>query len=159
MRKQLLRTGAATLALALMAGGAAADQASDVEAVKTADSAFYAALSAMDAKTMAALWADKPYVTNIGPSSKSVAVGSADAVTHWMAVVVPGRYSEVKTQMATIASVQVEGNVAWVVGEEKLNGKNTAGEPVSFALLVTDIFEKDGGRWLMISHHAQIPPK
>jgi len=149
----------AVVAMALMSGGAFADPASDVEEVKAADLAFHAALSAMDAKAMAAIWADKPYVTNIGPSSKMVLVGYDDAVTQWIAKVVPGRFSELKAQATSIASVQVNGDVAWVVGMENASGKNKAGEPLSFDALFTDIYEKDGGKWLMVSHHAQVPPK
>jgi len=142
-----------------MAGNAAADPASDVEDVKAADLAFHVALSAMDGKAMAAIWANKPYVTNIGPSSKAVLVGYDDAVTQWMTKVVAVRFSELKSQMTSMASVQVNGNAAWVVGMEHATGKNAAGEPLAFDLLVTDIFEKEGGKWLMVSHHAQVPPK
>ena len=158
MRWNTLVTSTATLAvgLALIANGAAA---SDIEDVKAADQAFHVALSAMDGKAMAGLWANKPYVTNIGPSSTGVDVGFADAVTKWMATIVPARFSELKAQMTSIASIQVNGNVAWVVGTENASGKNKAGEPVSFDLLVTDIFEKGDGKWLMVSHHAQRPPK
>ncbi|MFB9264900.1 hypothetical protein ACFFWD_17315 [Bradyrhizobium erythrophlei] len=33
------------------------------------------------------------------------------------------------------------------------------GEPLKFDTFVTNIFEKDQDRWLMISHHAQAIPK
>ena len=157
MRRYLFAS--ALVATALITGGAFADPASDVEAVKAADLAFYAALSAMDAKAMAAVWADKPYVTNIGPGSKAVRVGYADAVTTWIETLVPSRYSELKVQLTSIASVQVNGNVAWTVGMEHLSGKNKTGDAVSFDLFVTDIYEKDDGKWLMVAHHAQAVPK
>ena len=150
---------ALSAALVLTAGGAFADQASDIAEVKAADVAFHAALSAMDAKAMAAVWADKPYVTNIGPSSKTIAVGYAEAVTEWMAKVVPGRFSELKAQMTSVSSLEVNGNIAWVVGVENASGKDKAGEPLAFDLLVTNIYEKIGDKWLMVSHHAQRPPK
>ena len=149
----------ALVATALISGGAFADPASDVEAVKAADLAFYTALSAMDAKAMAAVWADKPYVTNISPVSKAVAVGNADAVTKFMATVIAGRYSELRAQKTSIASVQVNGNVAWVVGTAHVNGKSKAGDAVSFDVFVTDIFEKDDGKWLMVAKHAQALPQ
>ena len=113
----------------------------------------------MDANAMAALWANKPYVTNIGPGSKAVDVGYENAVTKWIAETVPSRYSELKAQVTSIAAVEVNGNVAWVVGMENASGKNKAGEAISFDAMVTDIYEKDGDKWLMVSHHAQRPPK
>jgi ketosteroid isomerase-like protein len=158
MRRNALMTCAAILTAGL-AMTATAAVASDIDDVKAADQAFHVALSAMDGTTMAGIWANKPYVTNIGPGSKAVDVGYETAVTKWIAEIVPGRFSELKAQMTSIAAVQVDGNVAWVVGMENASGKSKAGEPISFDLLVTDIFEKDGGKWLMVSHHAQIPPK
>ena len=158
MLRNILLSSAATMAagLALMATAAAA---SDIDDVKAADQAFHVALSAMDGKAMAGIWAQKPYVTNIGPSSKAVDMGYEDAVTKWMATIVPARFSELKAQMTSISTVQVNGNIAWVIGTENATGKNKAGEPLAFDLLVTNIYEKIDGKWLMVSHHAQRPPK
>ena len=158
MLRNMLLSSAATMAagLALMATAAAA---SDIDDVKAADQAFHVALSAMDGKAMAGIWAQKPYVTNIGPSSKAVDMGYEDAVTKWMATIVPARFSELKAQMTSIATIQVNGNIAWVIGTENATGKNKAGEPLAFDLLVTNIYEKEDGKWLMVSHHAQRPPK
>ena len=158
MLRNMLLSSAATMAagLSLMATAAAA---SDIDDVKAADQAFHVALSAMDSKAMAGVWAQKPYVTNIGPSSKAVDMGYDDAVTKWMATIVPARFSELKAQMTSIATVQVNGNVAWVIGTENATGKNKAGELLAFDLLVTNIYEKIDGKWLMVSHHAQRPPK
>ena len=56
----------------------------EIAKVKAADQAFYVALSARDLKAMEAVWAQKPYDTNIGPRSKTVSVGYEDAVsTYW----------------------------------------------------------------------------
>ena len=161
MLRNILLSSAATLAagLALMATAATAAAASDIDDVKAADQAFHVALSAMDGKAMAGIWAQKPYVTNIGPSSKAVDMGYEDAVTKWMATIVPARFSELKAQMTSIATIQVNGNIAWVIGTENATGKNKAGEPLAFDLLVTNIYEKEDGKWLMVSHHAQRPPK
>ena len=158
MLRNMLLSSAATMAagLSLMATAAAA---SDIDDVKAADQAFHVALSAMDSKAMAGIWAQKPYVTNIGPSSKAVDMGYDDAVTKWMATIVPARFSELKAQMTSIATIQVNGNVAWVIGTENATGKNKAGELLAFDLLVTNIYEKIDGKWLMVSHHAQRPPK
>ena len=144
---------------ALVACGtvARADDA-DIAAVTAANQAFYAALSARDAKAMAAVWADKPYVTNIGPRSKAMAVGTADAVTkYWPATF------ETFSQMAVSSmpsQIQSDGKLAWVVGiEDVVLQPKSGGETLKFQTFVTNVFEKDGERWLLVSHHAQIIPK
>ena len=127
-------------------------------AVKAANQAFYVALSARDAKAMEGLWANKPYVVNIGPRSKAVAVGYADAVTKWSASL-SEVFSELNAAMTSTAQVQTDGKLAWVVGTESASGKNKAGEPFKFDTFATNIFEKEGNRWLLVSHHAQMMPK
>ena len=60
--------------------------------------------------------------------------------------------------MTTTAQVQVNGNMAWVVGTEHAAGKNKAGEAFAFDAFATNIFEKDGNRWRLVSHQAGIQP-
>ena len=119
MRRRNILTGTVTAVagLALMSGLTVAQQPADIDAVKAANTAFYAALSARDAKAMEGLWANKPYVVNIGPRSKSIDVGYADAVTKWMAGV-SDAFSELKASMTSIAQVQTDDKLAWVVGAE-----------------------------------------
>jgi ketosteroid isomerase-like protein len=62
-----IKVVAIALALSATDGVANAQQAGDVEAVKAANQSFYTALSARDLKAMQAVWADEPYVVNIGP--------------------------------------------------------------------------------------------
>ena len=160
MRRRTILKGSATAAagFALMGGRAFAQQPADIEAVKAANAAFYVALSARDAKIMDPLWANKPYVVNIGPRSKAAVVGYADAVTKWSASL-SDVFKELKASMTSTAQIRTNGNVAWVVGTEHAEGKNKAGEPFAFDTFVTNVFEKEGDRWLMVSHHAGILPK
>ena len=160
MRRRTILTGALTAAagLALMTGLAVAQQPAEIDAIKSANSSFYAALSARDAMAMGGLWANKPYVVNIGPRSKTIDVGYANAVTKWMAEV-SEVFTELKASMTSTAQIQTDGKVAWVVGTEHAEGKNKAGTPFAFDTFVTNIYEKDGDRWLMVSHHAGIQPK
>jgi len=80
------------------------------------------------------------------PGSKAVDADCENAVTNWIAETVPSRYSELTSQMTSVAAVEVSGNIAWVVGMESVRGKNNAGEALSFDALVADIYEKDGGK-------------
>ncbi len=158
LRRNLFAALAATAAgLISFVGSASAQQASDIEAVRAANLAFYVALSARDVKKMEAVWANKPYVVNMGPRIKTFAVGYEDAVAkYWPAAF--EFFSELNVSMTTVAQVQINGKVAWVVGNESATGVNKVG-PVKFQTFATNIFEKDGDRWLMVSHHAQAIPQ
>ena len=43
-----------------------------------------------------------------------------------------------------------------VVGVE---GKNKSGQALSFTIIETQVYEKRGDRWLMVSHHASRVPE
>jgi ketosteroid isomerase-like protein len=156
MDRRAVLLGAAALVAGLASNStmAEAQQPSDLDAVKAANLAFYTALSARDLKAMEGLWANKPYVVNIGPRSKSIAVGYADAVTNfWSATF------DVFSQMSvstSVAQVQSDGKIAWVIGTETATLQpKSGGDAVKFETFVTNTFEKHGKTWLMTSHHAQ----
>ncbi len=161
LRRTLLHAVAtfavSVIGLALAPAPAMAQPMSDVDAVKAANAAFYAALSARDVKKMEAVWATKAYVVNMGPRLKTFAVGHDEAVAKWWPAAFE-HFLELNVSMSTVAQLQVNGNAAWVVGNESATGVTKAG-PVKFQTFVTNIFEKDGGRWLMVSHHAQPIPQ
>ena len=71
---------AAAAVLGSLAGSARAQSTADLDAVKAANAAFYTALSARDVRKMEAVWANKPYVVNMGPRIKTFAVGYDEAV-------------------------------------------------------------------------------
>ncbi len=160
MRRRTIFAGAALAAagLALMTGFAAAQQPADIEAVKAANTTFYATLSTRDAKAMEGLWANKPYVINIGPVSKSIEVGFENAVSKYWVNAFANVFSELNVSM-TATQVQSDGKLAWVVGTENAKVKTKAGDAREFTAFVTNIFEKEGDRWLLVSHQAGIPPK
>jgi ketosteroid isomerase-like protein len=158
-RNILLGSAMAAAGLALMAGLAFTQQAADIDAVKSANTAFYAALSARDAKAMEGLWANKPYVINIGPVSKTIAVGFEDAVSKYYTNNFNNVFSEVSASMTSTAQVQTDGKLAWVVGTENAKLTFKTGEVREFVTFTTNIYEKDGNRWLMVSHQAAMQPK
>ena len=144
-------------ALAVCSTAARADDA-DIAAVSAANQAFYAALSARDAKAMEAVWANKPYVTNIGPRSKALAIGFDEAVAKYW----PTAFATFSRMVVVPSAPQIEtdGKIAWVIGTETVALQPASGgDPLRFETFVTNVFEKDGARWLMISHHAQMVPK
>ncbi|MCP4329787.1 MAG: nuclear transport factor 2 family protein [Alphaproteobacteria bacterium] len=161
MNRRAVLTIAAScvMGLTLFAGSASTQQPSDIEAIKAAHQAFYTALSAKDAKAMEAVWANKPYVTNIGPTAETIAVGYANAVTeYWPATF--DLFSQIDVSPLSIAHIQVGEKLASVVGTESVVLlRKGGGEPLEFEALVTNVFEEDGDRWLMISHQAQTVKK
>jgi ketosteroid isomerase-like protein len=142
-----------------MTGVAFAQQPADLDAVRSANAAFYAALSARDVTAMEGIWANKPYVVNIGPVSKAIAVGYEDAVSKYFSNNFNNVFSEVNASMTSIAQIQTDGRLAWVVGTENARLKTKAGEVREFTTFTTNIYEKDGNRWLLVSHQAAIQPK
>jgi ketosteroid isomerase-like protein len=160
LRQNLFGIVAGTLiGLFLSIGSANAQPSADMDAVKAANTAFYVALSSRDTKQMEPLWANKPYVVNIGPRAKSAAIGYEDAVTRWGGASLSAAFLELNATMTSIAQIQTDGKLAWVIGTERASGTNKAGEPFAFETFVTNTFEKEGDRWLMVSHHAQVITK
>src|SRR5258705_2607413 len=84
---QMKRRGMLSLAIisiSVWASSAAAQQPADVEGVKAASKAFYAALVVLDDGTaMERVWARKPYITYVGPQSKSVILGWDAQKQYW----------------------------------------------------------------------------
>jgi ketosteroid isomerase-like protein len=128
----------------------------DVEAIMAADKAFYAALSARDLKGMTAVWAAKPYTVNIGPRSKTMNIGAEAVAKYWEGAFT--FFSELNVTKSN-AHVQTDGSLAWVTGNETatLQPRN-GGNPLKFETFVTHVFEKQGDRWLLVLHHAQMIP-
>jgi hypothetical protein len=75
----------AAMGVVLLSGNALAQQAADAEGVKSASKAFYAALAALDnGASMEKVWAHTPYVTYVGPRSKTIIVGWDAQKNYWV---------------------------------------------------------------------------
>ena len=46
------------------------------------------------------------------------------------------------------------GNIAWAIGAEKVQLLRKNGDTLSFDAFVTNVFEKQDDRWLLVSHQA-----
>jgi ketosteroid isomerase-like protein len=144
------------LGVVISTSSAIAQQASDMEAVKAANQAFYAALSARDAGAMQKVWSNDPDIENIGPSDKTVGLGWDGAKKSYEATF--GMFPEIKAAMEQ-PRVKINGSTAWVSGVERAQLKNKAGETINASNLATSIFEKKPGGWLMVYHHASRVPQ
>ena len=146
----------AVLGLVLVPCGALAQQ-SDIDAVKAAIVSFHAALGSLDAQKMEPLWAHESYVTLINPADKSISVGY-DAVKKSWEDSFKG-YTELKATETDGPYIHANGNVAWSTGIAQAEAKFKNGNAFSGNVFETDVFEKQGGRWLLVSHSALRVPK
>jgi ketosteroid isomerase-like protein len=146
-------------AIAVMVGlglsAAGAQSNADTAAVISANEAFYAALSKLDFAAMDKVWAHESYVFYIGPFHRSIIVG-------WPAV-----QAELQANKANVAEISVKpfetrvrinGDTAWLFGNEEGAALPKVGISASGFNIVTNIFEKKDGGWLMVGHHAQRIP-
>jgi ketosteroid isomerase-like protein len=91
-------------------------------------------------------------LTLAGPRSKSFTVGWDAVKKYWDNA--DKLFLERKASLSE-SHIHVNGNLAWEVGQEigQAKMKDGATQPINF--LVTRVYERIGGRWLIVSHHAQ----
>ena len=153
-RKMLALT---TMVAAFSASSAVAQQPDDVEAVKAASKAFYSALSVFDdGSAMEKVWARAAYVTYVGPLSKSIIVGWDAQKEYWNDF--NKRFTQ-RTASLIDDHVHVNGNLAWKIGVETGQVQMKDGTTRKVDWIVTNVYEKLGSQWLMVSHHAQPRPQ
>ena len=153
----LLTTAMAWLCLALPASNAVAQPAADLEGVKAASKAFYVALAALDnGVAMEKIWAHTPYVTYVGPRAKTIIVGWDAQKKYW--VDTDPLFSQRNVTLSD-QHIHVNGNLAWEMGQESGTPKMKDGKDATADYIVTNVYEKIDGRWLMVSHHVQPKPQ
>jgi ketosteroid isomerase-like protein len=147
-----------TTLIALSSNSALAQEAGDVEGVKAASKAFYAALTVLDdGSAMEKVWAHAPYVTLVGPRSKSILVGWDGQKKYWEES--NKRFSQ-RNGVLLDQHVHVNGNLAWEMGQESGDNKMKDGSMSKNDYIVTNVYEKQAnGRWLIVSHHVQPKPQ
>jgi ketosteroid isomerase-like protein len=143
--------------LALLPGGASAQQAADVDGVKAASKSFYTALGVLDGgDAMAKLWAHTDYLTYAGPRNKNIIVGWDAQKKYWVDT---DKIFSVRSVSLSDQHVHVNGNLAWEMGQENGLLKTKDGKEEKADYIATNIYEKIDGHWLMVSHHVQPKPQ
>jgi ketosteroid isomerase-like protein len=141
----------------LLSGSAVAQQAGDVDGVKAASKAFYAALAVLDnGEAMEKVWAHAPYITYVGPRAKSIIVGWDALNKYWQDT--NKLFSERKPTLSD-QHIHVNGNLAWEMGQESGTQKMKDGKEGPIDYITTNVYEKIGDRWLIVSHHVQPKPQ
>jgi ketosteroid isomerase-like protein len=138
-------------------GASNAQQASDIDAIKSANQAFYAAFSARDLKAMEDVWEKRSHVIYYNPRTKDAAVGYDEVMDAWASLF--DRLSKITISTSDV-KVRTDGKLAWVVAIESAEVQpSRGGEPQKINTVATNVFEKLRGHWLMISHQAQMIPE
>jgi ketosteroid isomerase-like protein len=145
------------LLIAFATDSAFPQQAADIEGVKAASKALYEAIVVVDDGTaMQKVWAQKPYVTYVGPRSTAILVGWDAQKQYWTEFNKP--FAQ-RTVALVDAQVHVVGNLAWEIGAESGLAQMKDGSTRKVDWFVTNIYEKIDGRWLTVSHHVQPKPQ
>jgi ketosteroid isomerase-like protein len=128
-----------------------AQPTTDVERVKAANQVFASAVETRDIREIDKVWAHVPYATFIGPLSTDVVVGWNGVRKAWEMRF--GQFNKV-TITATESHIQTNGKVAWTVGMERVQLLPKDSKIVAFDAFVTNVFENQDGRWLLVSHQT-----
>jgi ketosteroid isomerase-like protein len=144
------------LVLASLPSSTVAQQA-DVEGVKAASKAFYEALAVLDnGEAMEKVWAHTPYITYVGPRAKSITVGWDALNKYWQDT---NRLFAERRPALSDQHIHVVGNLAWEMGQESGTQKMKDGTESAIDYITTNVYEKSGDRWLIVSHHVQPKPR
>ena len=133
--------------------------ASDADDVKAVVDAYHGALSALDAAKLEALWAHDDTVMDIEPNDKAVSLGW-DAVKKNFETEF-SNLAQLKLQQADGPHIQVKGDMAWSIGIANATTLQPKGGPVlsNVQTYETDVFRKQDGHWLVVSHTALRVPQ
>jgi ketosteroid isomerase-like protein len=138
-----------------MSASWAQQPAASDDGVKAASTAFFAALSGTDVAAMKEVWAHTPDVVYVGPQSKTLVRGWAAVEAAW-----EQSFASRSRRVSLAESyIYTEGNIAWEVGTETGTSKAKDGSESKIDNIVTNVYEKQNGRWLMVAHHAQAKPQ
>jgi ketosteroid isomerase-like protein len=159
MSNKLIRTITAVFAFITLAlvnpAAPRAEAGAESAVIASANHVFDEALSARDIAAMDTIWAHEPYVVAVHPASKTPIIGWDAVRKSWEATF--DRFAEISVSMQD-PQIRISENVAWVVGLEEIRGKLKNGEAAGFTALTTNMFEKIGGRWLMVLHTTSRVP-
>lgn len=157
MKRQTLprATAAALVGVAILMGGVKS-YAGDADDVKATIDEFHAALTALDMAKMDAVWAHDDSVMDKEPVAKAVTLGWAGTRKNFEGLF--GATAELKVTQAEGPHIQVQGDTAWAMGVSFAGQKLKTGQVFGLAVLEADVFKKQDGRWLYMSHATSILP-
>lgn len=111
----------------------------------------------LDLARIEAVFAHDDTVIDMEPGLKTITLGWEGTRKNFEGLI--GAVAEVSIAQTEGPHIQVQGDLAWSVGMAKADGKRKTGEHTSGAILEADVFKKQGGRWLLVSHVASAMPQ
>jgi ketosteroid isomerase-like protein len=129
-----------------MPGMTPADEVAEVE---EANARFYRAFESLDIVQMDQVWCHADYVGCVHPGW-GLLEGWEAVRQSWEAIFKDGR--EMRFSIAEVRP-RVDGNLAWVTCTESILSE-ARGQIAVTSLLATNVFERRGGEWLVVHHHA-----
>ena len=117
--------------------------------VAEANARFYRAFESLDMAEMDQVWSHAGYVRCVHPGWCLLA-GWEAVRQSWEAIFKGSR--EMRFSISDVAA-HVDGDLAWVTCTENILS-HTGDQIAVTALLATNVFERRGGDWLMVHHHA-----
>jgi ketosteroid isomerase-like protein len=142
--------------LGVLVGGGTS-YAADFDDVKAAIDGYHAALSSLDLARIDAVWAHDGTVIDKEPPDMTITVGWEGTRKNFERMIATA--AEVSIAQAEGPHIQVQGDLAWSAGMAKADGKTKAGEHSSGVILEADVFKKQNGRWLLVSHITSVMPQ
>jgi ketosteroid isomerase-like protein len=139
------------LLVVALTSSAHAQATADFDGVRVTSQSFVAAIRARDIDAMDKVWGHETYASFIGPLSTTVVVGWEGVRKAWQMRF--GQFDRV-TISVTEPHVHINGEVAWVVGMEKIELLRKDGKTIGFDAFVTNVLEKKDNQWLMVAHQA-----
>ncbi len=146
----------ALLGLAALTGPVAS-YASDVDDVKAAVDGYHAAIASLDLAKIEAAWAHDDNVIDKEPFAKTITIGWEGTKRNFEGLVAAA--AELSIAQAEGPHIQVRGDLAWSAGISKADGKLKTGQQTGGMILESDVFKKQDGRWLLVSHVTSLVPQ
>lgn len=118
-------------------------------AVEAANAGFYRAFEALDLAAMDRVWAHGPHVKCVHPGWPLL-VGWDAVRASWEQI-----FAGTAEMRFTLSDVRVTavGDLAWVTCAENILSE-VRGRVGVTSVLATNVFERVGGRWRLVHHHA-----
>ena len=122
---------------------------SDHDSITTANARFYRAFETLDIHEMERVWSHGEHVKCVHPGWPLL-VGWPAVRASWETI-----FANTAEMSFTLSSVDVVavGELAWVTCTENILSE-VRGRVTVTSVLATNVFERDGERWLLVHHHA-----
>ena len=127
-----------------------------LDEIRTANEQFWRAFSARDLWAMGRLWAKTESISAIFPAASTPFVGWENIRESFRRSFAHNRDIRIESH---VVGLHAEGGVAWLVDSVRFEAVQTqTGQPIVMnRMLGSKVFERSGGKWLLVHFHAHFP--